>query len=219
MNIQVTDPAATAQRTGEPAGEGLLALLETRRSVGMTVLAGPGPSEAELRRLLAIAARVPDHGGLEPWRFIVIEGQARFDAGPHLAALYAAENGDMDPEKRAKFAGIMSRVFTYAPVIVIVVSRSDAAARIPAWEQDLSAGAVCMNLLTAAAALGFGATWLTGWAAYSPGAHRLFGLEAHEKVAGVVHIGTAKETPAERKRPDIAAITTRWQAPEAGPKA
>ncbi|WP_204307225.1 nitroreductase family protein, partial [Enterobacter hormaechei] len=89
-------------------------------------------------------------------------------------------------------------------VIVIVVSRSDAAARIPSWEQDLSAGAACMNLLTSAHALGFGATWLTGWAAYSPGAHALLGLAAGERIAGVVHIGTAKEAPAERKRPDIA---------------
>ncbi|MGL4284846.1 MAG: nitroreductase family protein [Phreatobacter sp.] len=219
MDSQATNAIVTPDDAERAAGEGLLTLLETRRSVGMTTLTEPGPNAAELRRLLTIAARVPDHGVLEPWRFIVVEGQARFDAGARFAELYAAENEAMDAEKRAKFAGIMSRVFTYAPVIVIVVSRSDPAARIPSWEQDLSAGAVCMNLLTSAHALGFGATWLTGWAAYSPGAHALLGLVAGERVAGVVHIGTAKEAPAERKRPDIAAITTWWQAPDAEPKA
>lgn len=219
MDNQATDAVMTPDGPQGGAGEALLALLETRRSVGMTMLTEPGPSAAELQRLLTIAARVPDHGVLEPWRFIVVEGQARFDAGARFAELYAAENEVMDAEKRAKFAGIMSRVFTYAPVIVIVVSRSDAAARIPSWEQDLSAGAACMNLLTAAHAIGFGATWLTGWAAYSPGAHALLGLVPGERVAGIVHIGTAKEPPAERKRPDLAAIATWWQAPDAAPAA
>ena len=84
--------------------------------------------------------------------------------------------------------------------------------RIPAWEQDLSAGAVCMNLLHAAHALGFAGTWLTGWAAHSAGGHRLLGISACEKVAGIVYVGTAKEIPADRKRPDIDAIVTRWIA-------
>jgi nitroreductase len=101
-------------------------------------------------------------------------------------------------------------LLTHAPLIVVVVSRTDPAMRIPAWEQDLSAGAVCMNLLHAAHALGFAGTWLTGWAAYSAGAHRLLGITASEKVAGIVYIGTAKEVPADRKRPDIDAIVTRW---------
>ena len=213
MDSPTTRPDAPAASRRRPAAEPLLALLEARRSVGMTTLTAPCPDAAELKRALAIAARSPDHGMLEPWRFVVLEGEARFAAGAGLARLYEAENQAMDPEKRAKFAGIMSRVFTYAPTVVIVVSRTDAEARIPAWEQDLSAGAVCMNLLHAVHALGFDGTWLTGWAAYSPGAQALLGLAAGEKVAGIVHIGTAKEPPGERKRPDLAVKATWWQAP------
>jgi nitroreductase len=165
-----------------------------------------------LRRMLTIAARVPDHGALQPWRFIVIDGEARKHASERLAPIFAAENEAMEPAQREKFTGVISRVFTHAPLIVIVVSRTDQAARIPAWEQDLSAGAVCMNLLHAAHALGFAGTWLTGWAAYSAGGHRLLGISACEKVAGIVYVGTAKEIPADRKRPDIDAIVTRWIA-------
>lgn len=215
MDSQTTMPDAPAAQRRLALAEPLLALLEGRRSVGMTTLTAPGPSAAELRRALAIAARTPDHGMLEPWRFIVLEGEARFAAGAGLARLYEAENQAMEPEKRAKFAGIMSRVFTYAPSVVVVVSRTDGEARIPAWEQDLSAGAVCMNLLHAVHGLGFDGTWLTGWAAYSPGAQAMLGLAADEKIAGIVHIGTAKEPPSERKRPDIAAKATWWQAPDA----
>jgi nitroreductase len=196
--------------------EALLALLETRRSVAITGLGEPGPSAAELRRILAIAARVPDHGLLEPWRFIVIAGEQRHIASKHLSQLYFAENAAMEAAQREKFTGIMSRVLTHAPVIVIVVSRTDPSARIPAWEQDLSAGAVCMNVLTAVHALGFSANWLTGWPAYSAGARNLFGLAETETMAGIIHIGTAKEQPVDRKRPDIDAISTFWQLNQAG---
>jgi len=116
----------------------------------------------------------------------------------------------MAPAQREKLTGIISRVLTHAPLIVIVVSRTDPSARIPAWEQDLSAGAACMNLLNAAHALGFAASWLTGWAAYSPGARSLLGVAANEKVAGIIHIGTAKDTPTDRKRPHVDAIVTHW---------
>jgi nitroreductase len=201
-------------RSGDAASSAdeLLTLLETRRSVAMTLLTDPGPSKDQLRRMLTIAARVPDHGALQPWRFIVIDGEARKHASERLAPIFAAENEAMEPAQREKFTGVISRVFTHAPLIVIVVSRTDQAARIPAWEQDLSAGAVCMNLLHAAHALGFAGTWLTGWAAYSAGGHRLLGISACEKVAGIVYVGTAKEIPADRKRPDIDAIVTRWIA-------
>lgn len=190
--------------------EALLAFLERRRSAGMTALGEPGPSLGELRRILTIAARVPDHGAIEPWRFIVLAGDARQRASEGIAKLYAAENTAMDPARREKFTAIMGRALTYAPVIVLVVSRADAEARVPVWEQELSAGAACMNLLVAAQALGYGATWLTGWAAYSPGAAALFGLSETEKIAGIVHIGTARDMPPERKRPDIDALTTFW---------
>lgn len=208
MSNSPTAAAATEAPTLD--GEALLSFLETRRSVGMTALSEPGPSASELRRILTIAARVPDHGGIEPWRFIVLAGEARQRASEGVSKLYAAENTAMDPERRDKFTAIMGRALTYAPVIVLVVSRADAAARVPVWEQELSAGAACMNLTVAAQASGYGATWLTGWAAYSPGVNALFGLAESEKVAGIIHIGTAKEVPPDRKRPDIDALTTYW---------
>jgi nitroreductase len=199
-----------------PVGEPLLALLESRRSASGGLICEPGPDEGELRRMLTIACRAPDHGGLEPWRFIVIAGDARRCAGERLAECYAAENAAMEQAKRAKFTAIMARVFTASPVVVIVVSRPDPAAKIPVFEQELSAGAVCMNLLTAAHALGFATNWVTGFAAASPCARAALGVGAGEKVAGVVHIGSAREKPAERKRPDLDAITTWWPG---GPEA
>ncbi|RDJ22140.1 nitroreductase [Bosea caraganae] len=202
--------AAAATEALSHDGEALLSFLERRRSTGMTALSEPGPSESELRRILTIAARVPDHGGIEPWRFIVLAGDARQRASEGVSKLYAAENAAMDPERREKFTAIMGRALTYAPVIVLVVSRSDALARVLVWEQELSTGAACMNLVIAAQASGYGTTWLTGWAAYSPGVAALFGLSGSEKVAGVIHIGTAKEIPPDRKRPDIDALTTYW---------
>jgi nitroreductase len=133
------------RRSGDAASSGdeLLTLLETRRSVAMTLLTDPGPSKDQLRRMLTIAARVPDHGALQPWRFIVIDGEARKQASERLAPIFAAENEAMEAAQREKFTGVISRVFTHAPLIVIVVSRTDPAARIPAgsriFQQALSA--------------------------------------------------------------------------------
>ena len=199
---------------GERAENALLTLLESRRSAGVGLIGEPGPSEAELRRMLAYACRAPDHGALEPWRFIVIEGDGRRRAGELLSACYVIENAAMEPSRLAKFTAVMARVFLAAPVVVIVVSRPDRSARIPVFEQELSAAAVCMNLLTAAHAMGFAANWVTGFAAYSGGAREVLGVGAGERIAGVIHIGTALETPAERRRPDLDAITTRWGAGE-----
>lgn len=192
--------------------DALLQLLERRRSVGLDLIGEPGPDAEQLRRLLAYACRAPDHGKLEPWRFIVFEGDARHRASERLAACYADENVGMEPGKLEKFTAIMGRIFSAAPVVVIVVSRTDPAAKIPVFEQELSAGAVCMNLLTAAHVMGFAANWVTGFAAYSKGCHAVLDVSAGEKIAGVVHIGTAREKPVDRKRPDLDAITTRWRA-------
>ncbi len=189
-----------------------LRFLGTRRSVPITMLGGPGPKRDELRHMLTVAARAPDHGGLEPWRFIIIEGDARQRAGECLAPVFLAENTAMEPEKREKFAGVIARVFTQTPLTIIVVSRADSAARIPTWEQELSTGAVCMNLLHAAHALGFAGSWLTGWAAYSDGARRVLGIADGEKIAGIIPIGTAKELPTDRKRPNVDTLVTRWRA-------
>jgi nitroreductase len=193
--------------------EDWLAMMERRRSVSAMGLTEPSPSADELERLLGIAARVPDHAILEPWRFIVIEGQARMEAGTLLGEAYRAGNPGMEAAKREKFAGIMSRLFSYAPVAVIVVSRPKPDTMIPLWEQELSAGAACMNLLHGAHAHGFGAIWVTGWAATEPAAVRILGIGEGEKVAGIIHIGTPREVPPDRPRPDLAARVSRWTAP------
>ncbi len=203
------------QSTEDVAKDALLELLETRRSAGVGAIGDPGPSEAQLRRLLTIACRAPDHGGLEPWRFILIAGDARKDASQRLAECYAHENTAMEPARLEKFTAVMSRVFNASPVTAIIVSRSDPSAKIPVFEQELSAGAVCMNLLIAANAMGFDANWVTGFAALSPGARAVLRLAEGERVAGVVFIGTAKERQTERKRPDLDAITTWWR-PDTG---
>jgi len=196
-----------------PSRESLIEALESRRSVPAAGLAEPGPGPDELRRLLAIAARVPDHAMLVPWRFILIEGEARAALGARLAAAYRARNPQMAPEKREKFAAIMGRLFP-APLAVVVVSRPRRDTMIPVVEQELSAGAVCMNLLHGARALGFSGIWVTGWAANDAEALRLIGVEEGERVAGIVHVGTAAEAPAERPRPDVGELVTRWAPPE-----
>jgi nitroreductase len=199
-----------------PAAPSLLDLLATRRSVDADFLGDPGPIGAQTETLLRVAARVPDHGMLEPWRFILFEGAARAEAGARLAAAYeaalAAGLAVDSAEKAQRTLAKLPKIFDRAPLVVGVVSRADPAARKPEFEQVLSAGAVCMNLVAAATAMGFGAIWLTGWAAYDSRAHAVLGLAAGEKMAGFIHIGTTLRTPPERRRPDLAAITTRWGA-------
>lgn len=194
-----------------------LALLESRRSIDPDFLVEPGPNASQLQRLLTVAARVPDHGALEPWRFIVFEGAAREVASARLAEAYAAAlTTDLaglareNPEKAQRTLAKMAKLLARAPVVVVVVSRADPAARKPEWEQVLSAGAACMNLITAATAMGFAADWLTGWPAYDQRARAILGVAEAEKVAGIIHIGTATRAAPERRRPDLAAITTRW---------
>ncbi len=196
-----------------PPPDPVFSALATRRSVPAAGLTAPGPSREESAAMLTVAARVPDHGMLTPWRFILIEGEARAALGARLAQAYREANGHMPEEKREKFAAIMGRLFP-APLAVVVVSRPAAGSAIPVFEQELSAGAVCLNLLNAAQALGYAGIWVTGWAATHPAAVRLLGLGEGERVAGILHIGTAKEPPSERPRPDVAALTTRWSAPD-----
>lgn len=183
-----------------------LARLQQRRSVPPKWLSEPGPTPEQLDTLLTVAARVPDHGKLVPWRFIVIEGEGRRRLGEIAAAAFQADNPDADPEK---IKTELER-YTHAPLVVAVVSNVVPHAKIPDWEQVLSAGAVCMNLLNAATALGFGAVWLTGWAAFDRRVLDALGLNAGERLAGFIHIGVPKETPTDRPRPDLATVVTRF---------
>lgn len=169
-----------------------LALLARRRSTKVVHFTEPGPNGQQLDALLRLAARVPDHGKLGPWRFVVIESDGRARAGEALASISAD----------AASAEIARQTFLRAPVCVMVVSTAAPHAKIPEWEQQLSAGAVCYALLIAAHAMGFGGCWLTGWAVYDSRARAALGLAEHERVAGFIHLGTPTETPTERVRAD-----------------
>ena len=179
----------------------VLDFLATRRSASAVTLAEPAPSQEELGVLIALAARVPDHGKLAPWRFVILEGENKALLAGRLEDL-ARSRGD------ARAAAKLAKLKT-PPLGVAVVSRARAH-EIPEWEQVLSSGAVCTTLLYAAQAMGYGANWITDWYAYDDEAKALLGLTPEERVAGFVFIGTSKEPPLERERPEPAALTTVW---------
>ena len=181
-------------------------LLQQRRSAPPAQMRGPGPDEAELQTLLALAARVPDHGKLAPWRFILFEGEGRARAGAILAEIYARR----EPEAEDSRLETERNRFLRAPLVVGVVSRATPHVKIPLWEQELSAGAVCMALTVAATSLGFRTAWLTEWFAYDREVLSRFGLAEHEKIAGYIHIGRVEAAIEDRARPDLAALVTRF---------
>ena len=183
-----------------------LELLKTRRSLKPIELASPGPSPAEIETLLTVAARVPDHGKLTPWRFIVFEGDARLAAGAAIEAAFRAKYPDATPEQVAYEHKRLAR----APLVIAVVSRAGPHVKIPEWEQVLSAGAAAMSLVLAAHALGYGANWITEWYAYDRRVLDALGLAAHEKIAGFVHIGRPAKPPDDRPRPPLSDIVTRF---------
>ncbi|MFN3613294.1 MAG: nitroreductase [Rubrimonas sp.] len=181
----------------------VLDFLLTRRSRPAKTLAEPGPGRTELETLLRAAARTPDHGKLEPWRFVVLGRQARVLITAAVRARGAEL--DLDPDAIEKAAG----AFGQGPVIVAVVASPKASEKIPEWEQLMSAGAVCLSLLNAALAAGWGANWLSGWPARDRETLAAIEIAEPEFVAGFIHIGTETVAPPDRPRPDVAAIT-RW---------
>jgi len=185
-----------------------LELLTTRRSFKAVELTGPAPSAAELDTLLTVASRVPDHGKLAPWRFIVFEGEARYAAGGAIAAAFAAKYPDAKPEHVDAERQRLAR----APLVVAVVSRAAPHVKIPEWEQVLSAGAAAMNLVLAAHALGYAANWITEWYAYDRRVLDALGLAPHERIAGFIHIGTPPGKAEHRPRPPLSDIATRFSA-------
>lgn len=182
--------------------------LATRRSVAVKWIIGPGPDSDALYRMMTMAARVPDHGKLAPWRFIVFEGDARAAAGEALAAIAQRTGRATDEEAIAAERERLSR----APVMVAVVSTAREHPKIPVWEQQLSAGAVCLNFLHAANAHGYAAQWLTEWIAFDEEAKAALGVKGGENVAGFIYIGTPDIKPTDRDRPDMDVIITRYQA-------
>jgi nitroreductase len=204
LSVRVPAPPEFGKPTpfGQVHAEAL-ELLALRRSSSPQTLVGPAPEGPELDSLLRLAARAPDHGKLFPWRFIIVRGKAKAE----LAARYEALAKDRpDPEKAA---GVLFKL-KGPPLAIVVVSRVTDSP-IPAWEQLLSSGAVCENLLIAATAMGYGANWITDWYSYDPKATAILGLVDGERVAGVVLIGTPTEAPLERVRPEVDQITTEWE--------
>jgi nitroreductase len=183
-----------------------LDLLKTRRSVKPMELNGPAPSPDQLATMLTIASRVPDHGKLVPWRFIVFEGDARLRAGRVLEEAFRATRPDATPEQVAFERNRLAR----APLVVAVVSRAAPHVKIPEWEQVLSAGAAAMSLVLAAHSLGFAANWITEWYAYDRFVLTALGLSETERIAGFVHIGTPARPPEDRPRPPLGEIVTRY---------
>jgi nitroreductase len=184
-----------------------LDVLNQRRSVPSRQLTEPGPDSAQLQQLLTAAIRVPDHGKLVPWRVLLIRGDARLRLGAELSALHVRNEPDVPPSVIEKDR----QRFSFAPLIVAVIARIEADhPKIPAQEQLLSSGCVAYNLLLGAQALGFGAQWLTGWAAYDRDAATLLGLADNERVIGFVHIGTAREAAPERTRPPLESVVGEW---------
>lgn len=181
-------------------------LLKTRRSVKPREMTGPGPSPAELETILTIGARVPDHGKLAPWRFIVFEGEARSRAGEVIASVFARKN----PAATSADVEVERRRLTDAPLVIGIVSFTKPHPKVPAFEQELSAGASAMNIVTAATALGYGAAWLTGWFAFDRDVLDGLGLKADEKLAGLIHIGKATKPSEDRPRPVLSEIVTRF---------
>lgn len=186
--------------------EGLAAFLATRRSSGKEMLGNPGPDAAMLAEILRIGARVPDHRRVEPWRFITFSGEGRTKFGKALARLVKNR-----PDKDDRDAVHAAELLLRAPAVVAVISSPDPQHKTPVWEQELSTGAVCYNLLLAARAAGFGAVWLSEWIAFDHDVDALLGLTAGERVAGYIYIGTPKAECPERPRPDMSVKVTAWE--------
>jgi nitroreductase len=183
-----------------------LELLKSRRSVKPIEMTGPGPNAAEIDTLLGIASRVPDHGKLVPWRFIVFEGEARRAAGTVLAEIFHADR----PEATADQIEFERQRLARAPLVIAVVSRAAPHVKIPEWEQLMSAAASAMLLVTAAHAMGYAASWLTEWYAYDRRVLDKLGLSQEERIVGFVHIGKPVKPPEDRDRPKLSTIVTRY---------
>ncbi|ODT78744.1 MAG: nitroreductase [Pelagibacterium sp. SCN 64-44] len=189
-----------------PANNAVRDYLLTRRSVGNAFLKEPGPDAAELEQMLTIATRVPDHGKLTPWRLVVIEGEARRKAGDKLAEIAARKIANID----AAGLEIERQRFLPAPLTIGVISSPKENPKVPEIEQLLSAGNVAFNLVHAAHALGFAASWVTRWYAFDPEAAAMLGVREGERFVGFVQIGTPSVVIEDRDRPDLANIVSHW---------
>ena len=186
-----------------------LDFLLSRRSILARMMEGPGPDDADLRRILRTGLRVPDHGRLTPWRFIVIRGEAREKLGGVLAETFERKNPDAIDEQ----IEIERERLTRAPVVVAVVSKVVKEHKIPEWEQILSSGAACQTMLIAALSMGYAAQWITEWYAYDPDVKAALGVGAEDRIAGFLYLGHEAAEPTERMRPEYDDIVSEWTPP------
>lgn len=187
-----------------PRNESLINYMKTRRSMPAFQMKEPGPSRGELEEILTLATRVPDHGKLAPWRFIVMTGDERARISFECAAIAKADKPDLS----AEMVKVEETRFTRAPVVIAVVSTAAPHFKVPEWEQVMSAGAVCLNLVIAANALGYVSNWLTEWMAFDERAHTILGVTKGEKVAGFIHIGSTDFPVTERPRPELSDVVS-----------
>jgi nitroreductase len=185
-----------------------LDLLLRRRSSSAKAMGEPGPSAEEIQTILAAGIRVPDHGKLAPWRFLTFQGEARAEFGELLKRITAMREPDAS-EVRLELERTR---FLRAPLVIAVISSPKTGKPIPEWEQRLSSGAVCQNMVIGATALGFGAQWITEWYAYDAAIAEALGLSADERVAGFLYVGTRREPLSERERPDLSKLVQEWRA-------
>lgn len=185
----------------------LIETLLTRRSVKAKDLQEPGPSEGEIKTILQAAHRVPDHKKLGPWRFILFAGEERRRFGEHLADRLQKSAESTSPQ----MIEFERQRFLQAPLVIAVVSSTVENEKAPEWEQVLSAGAACQNILLAATALGYGAQWLSEWYCYDKGIHKIMEIAPQENIAGFIYIGSYDKKPKERDRPDLNTRITVWK--------
>ena len=190
----------------------IIDFLTTRLSPPIQELTEPAPDDGEIEQMIRIATRVPDHGRLEPWRFIVYRGDARKRAGELLAELAEQREGPLSEGRRQQELSRFSR----APLVIGVISSPKDHPKIPQWEMFLSAGAAAMNLVHAANALGYRAHWITNWYSDTEEGRRILGLAPRERVVGFVHIGTYAGSVPERPRPDVTKLISEYQGPWEG---
>ena len=183
-----------------------IALLTTRRSAKARAMIAPGPESAQHGQILAAAARTPDHGKLGPWRFVVVGADHRVALADLLHSALSAEKPDAPQAEH----DAMDQFAHQAPSLVVVLSAPVTTSPVPLWEQQLSAGAACMNLLAATHALGFTGCWLTGWAAYSDRVRAALGGPEGSRIAGFLFLGTPGKPLEERPRPDLADVVSHW---------
>jgi nitroreductase len=186
----------------------VLAFLKSRKSASAKAMTGPGPASEQITEILEIAVRVPDHGKLAPWRFVLFEGDARAEVGVKFGEVWAKNN----PNHGADSVAFQQGLFMRAPVVIAVVSTAAPHGKIPVWEQQMSAAAVCYNVVLAATAIGFAAQWQSDWVIYDVAAKAAMGVHDAEQVAGLIYIGQSSLPLEDRPRPDAQALLTRWGA-------